>query len=536
MNMKCMLKLLLSSCLIMASASALFCLSGCSDKEEVDPGIPATDFTVSNVFGSDMVVQRDEYVRIWGWAEETENGKTVYGEFMGHKARAVIENGAWEMVFEVRLPASKAMGNAMRIYSGDKEVVFENVLVGDVYMVIGQSNVAYSVSEHQMNVPDLGNSDQLDYAAPIRLFYNSLSQTANYPTRGTEEICEQVCSKSRWTKATQAKIKTFSAIGYYFAYHYQQMTDAEIPVGLIEIDGNGLPIGTFMPNEPANRLGTDTFDEAQGIYTTVGVNAGAGRYMYNHYMAPFERYPLAGVIWYQGESDCLPEHAVAFPEKFEALMTYMRGTHNLVNPNFPVYYVEFPSIYTQPEGFTPSANAPMWAYMETGIIRASMGQIPRILENCYQIVSSDLWNDRTFWNNLHPNCKYEQAERIAKTVLAVTGVKGTLPECAGPKVIASEFSADGKSVVLTYDYVGEGLKTSDGGTAVRGFWAVDNYLLPNGVNILSAEITAKNQVTVTCDNVITALVYHNVGTNYFGDEINLCNSYGIPAGATAAIK
>jgi sialate O-acetylesterase len=291
-----------------------------------------------------------------------------------------------------------------------------------------------------------------------------------------------------------------------------------------------------MPNEVANRLGTDSFDESQGIYTTVGVNAGAGRYMYNHYMAPFERYPLAGVIWYQGESDCLPEHAVNYPEKFAALMTYMRGTHNLVNPDFPVYYVEFPSIYTQPAGFTPSANAPMWAYMETGIIRASMGRIPRVLTNSYPIVSSDLWDDRTFWNNLHPYCKYDQAERIAETVLAVLGEKGTLNECAGPKVVDYVFSEDGKSVVLTYDYVGEGLTTSDGGTAVRGFWAVGEYLMPDGTQILSAEITAKNQVTVTCDGVITALVYHNVGTNYFGDEINLCSSYGVPAGATAVLS
>ncbi len=562
MSMRFFRKMLISSLLICTSAAMLLAVTGCDNGKEgedgtegnattvapetnpvtvpvtdpVDDGVSAADFTVSNVFGNHMILQRGEHIRVWGWAEEAENGKLVYGEFMGHKASAVIADGAWEMIFEVCLDASAEEGNDMKIYTSAKEVLFQNVLVGDVYMVIGQSNVAYSVAEHQLHAPEeKGGHTTLNYDAPIRLFYNSLGQTAGYPTRGTEEICEQVASNSRWKKASLSQVRSFSAIGYYFACHYLAKSGGNVPVGLIEIDGNGLPIGTFMPNEVANRLGTDTFDEAQGIYTTVGVNAGAGRYMYNHYMAPFERYPLAGVIWYQGESDCFPEHAVNYPEKFAALMTYMRGTHNLVNPDFPVYYVEFPSIYTQPEGFTPSDNAPIWAYMETGIIRASMGRIPRVLENSYQIVSSDLWNDRTFWNNLHPNCKYEQAERIAETVLAVLGEQGTLDECAGPKVVDYAFAEDGKSVVLTYDYVGDGLTTSDGGTAVRGFWAVGDYLIPDGVQILSAEITAKNQVTVICDNVITALVYHNVGTNYYGDEINLCSSYGVPAGATAVL-
>ncbi len=541
------LRLFFSAVLLFSAFSLLFAMTGCNgsdtdgDGETEEPSVDTPeadpfDFTVSNVFGSDMVVQRGEYIRVWGWADEADNGKILKGEFAGATAWTAVKDGAWELVFETCLPASAEYGHHMKIFSGSKEVVFENVLVGDVYMVIGQSNVAYSVSDHQANVSsELGGPDKLDYAAPIRLFYNSLNQTAGYPTRGTEEVCREVVSKSRWEEATRAKVERFSAIGYFFAYHYLELTDGDVPVGLIEIDGNGLPIGTFMPNEVANEMGTDTYDEATGTYLTVGVNAGAGRYMYNHYMAPFERYPLAGVIWYQGESDCLPEHAIDYPEKFAALMTYMRGTHNLVNPDFPVYYVEFPSIYLQPEDFVASTNAPFWAYLETGIIRASMGRIPRVLENCYPIVSSDLWTDRTFWNNLHPNCKYQQGERMASVVAAVKGEGATLPESVGPVLRSAEFSEDGKSVVLTYDYVGEGLTTSDGGTSVRGFWAVDGYLIPNGVSILSAEITAKDQVTVTCDNAITALVYHNVGPNHYGNEINLCNSYGIPAAATTAV-
>lgn len=488
----------------------------------------AADFRVSNVFASDMVVQRGEHIRVWGWADATENGKKVSGEFKGMFAEAIVEDGAWEITFGARLEASAELGHSMRIYTDTKEVVFDDVLVGDVYMVIGQSNVAYSVGNHVQN--SSGAVDALDYDLPIRLHYNSLTQTAGYPRRGTEEVCEEVRSGSTWQRAdSYSDIVNFTAIGYYFACQYQKLTNSRVPIGLIEIDGNGQPLGAFLCNQAAEANRTDMFNSTKGYYVTSGINADAGRYLYNHYMFPFERYAIAGVIWYQGESDMLTPNVRKYVQSFSDLMTYMRSTHNLVHPEFPVYFVEFPTGYPAPAGAT------QWSYMDFALIRGVMGSIPQTLPNSYQAVSCDLWTDSSYWNTLHPNCKYEQAERLALLASAVLGEGKTMPESAGPVLVSMEVSADGKTAVLTYDNVGEGLTTSDGGTDVRGFALYRKGFSVNTEAKLTATITAPNQITVKSPVRITGIAYNPQTSNLFGNEINLCNSYDMPAGATVML-
>jgi len=500
----------------------------------------ATQFSVSNVFASDMVVQRGEHIRVFGWANSSQNGKKVTGEFKGMFAEAIIENGEWEITFGARLEASAELGHTMKIYGDGVSYEFQDVLVGDVYMVIGQSNCAYSVDEHLTynDTAEKGGKDALDYAAPIRLHYNSMTQTVGYPRRGTVTVCKKVRSDSTWQRAdSYDDIKNFTAIGYYFAYNYLKLTDNKVPIGLIEIDGNGQPLGAFMCNEVAEEKGTDTYDSSKGYYVTTGVNADWGRYLYNHYMYPFERYAIAGILWYQGESDYSQDNAKVFVENFSALMTYMRGTHNLINKDFPVYFFEFPTMYKQPSDFTPTEDAPRWAYMDIGLIRSVMGAIPRTLSNSYQIVSSDLWADNTFWNNLHPNCKFEQAERAAVLAAAVNGEGGkTVTQGNGPVLVGMEVLEGGKKAILTYENVGDGLKTSDGGTAVNGFLLYRPNCSINKFVTVTATITAPNQITVECETEIDGLAYNGITTNFFGKQINLCNSEGVPAGATAILK
>lgn len=492
----------------------------------------AADFAVSNVFSDDMVVQRGEHIRVWGTAPASENGKKVSGEFKGMFAEAVIENGEWVLTFGARMEASVEMGHTMKIYTDKKQVTFNNVLVGDVYMVIGQSNVAYSMASHWSLTSGKAEKSTINENAPIRVHYNSLGQTVGYPQRGTEEVCTELKNGSRWQKATVSNINNFTALGYLFAYHMIDLTDEKVPVGIIEIDGNGQPIGAFLPNEVATEMKTDTFNTSKGYYVTTGVNADWGRYMYNHYMFPFEKYALAGIVWYQGESDYATANAKKFADTFTSLMTYMRGTHNLVNKEFPVFMIEFPTNYDQHPDFVATTNAPYWAKMDVGVIRAVLGSIPRQLPNSYLSVSSDLWMDDTFWNTLHPNCKYEQAERCAKIAASLQGI-GRQAAATGPILKSIELSADGKTAILTYDNVGAGLKTSDGGKEVNGFCItnVNFRFVPNGTSDLKATITAKDQITVTASRKITGLIYNYVYNNVYGEHVNLCNSFGVPAGA-----
>ena len=494
----------------------------------------AADFTVSKVFTSDMVVQRGEKLRVWGWAPESENGKKVSGEFMGMFAEALIENGEWTIQFGAKLSACAELGNSMKIYTDSKEVIFNDVLVGDVYMVIGQSNVAYSfgsyLSAANTDKENYG-TNMIDESLPIRLHYNTLNENEahGYPKRGTTEVCPDVVHNRTWEKPNSTSVNRFTAIGYCFAWNLVQLTEGKVPVGVIEIDGNGQPLGAFLPNEVADATKSDRWNEKEGIYVPEGVNAVWARYMYNHYMYPFEKYAMAGLVWYQGESDFQRAHASEFIERFSAFMTYMRSTHNVTNPDFAVYLVEFPTIYERHPDHSGD-----WHYMDLGLIRCVMGAIPQTLPNSYLSVSCDLWADDTYFNSLHPDCKFGQGQRLAKLAAAVRGDAGSLESATGPILESVEFSDDYKTAVLTFSNVGEGLTTSDGGTTVNGFTFMRTAYTVNNKKgaTTSAEITAPNQITVTCSaSMKNGVVYNGIANNFYGEQINLCNSYGNPAGA-----
>lgn len=489
----------------------------------------AADFTVSKAFSKNMVLQRGEHIRVWGWADESENGKKVSGEFMGMFSEAEIKDGEWVITFKKKLPANAEMGHSLRIYTDTKEVEFTDVLVGDVYMVMGQSNCAYQMQIHwtvvDANDAEKGGSKAIDKTLPIRLHYNTQA-TPTKLKRGTEDVNKDVANRSSWKVANNATVSQFSAIGYLFALKYVHATGGKVPVGMIEIDGNGRPIGAFVPNQVAEQCKTDTWSQSKGYYVTEGVNAEWGRFLYNEYMYPFERYAIAGVLWYQGESDFQDHLLAKYVTTFNALMTYMRSTHNLINKDFPVYFVEFPSIYQKPAGHKGD-----WHFMDLGKIRAKMGEIVVTLPNSYQIVSSDAWNDRTFFNSLHPNCKYEQGLRGANIALAVNGEAGmTMEKATGPIVESVTYSKDGKTATVKFKNVGDGLKTIDGASEVKGFAGLSSANTPKA-NGVTAKITGKDTVEVSASFALAGVAYNTVSENYFGETINLANSEGNPAGA-----
>ncbi len=482
----------------------------------------AASFTVSNVFDSNMVVQRNEYVRVWGFADESENGKKVSATFMGKRADALIENGEWEIVFRQKFAANPSLGNDLVVYSGDEtEYVFEDVLIGDVFMIVGQSNVQYSMGQYLANEPELKwTKELLKENSIIRYNYNSNTQSEGYPARGTEDVCADAINDFGWVKPDASNIEELSAMGYLIAHQIAELTENQIPVGISQFSASGRPLSVFMPNHLAEELGSDHFDENKGIYVGNYHGNVETRYMYNHYLNPFEKMPIAGIVWYQGEAESNIELSSVYVERFTALMEYMRSTHNLVNKNFPVFFVEYPSVYK-----VVGSNE----YLDTGRIRATVGMIPNSLSNSYVAVCSDLWNDTTNDNNIHPYCKYEQAERVTDLMQAVIYGSKTLDEATGPILESYELSSNRKTLTLKFSNCGEGLTTSDGGTTVVGFSGLTNKNeTTTKINVV-AEITAPDTITITFNKASCGVAYNFVAENFFGVDVNLCDSYGNPA-------
>ena len=111
-----------------------------------------------------------------------------------------------------------------------------------------------------------------------------------------------------------------------------------------------------------------------------------------------------------------------------------------------------------------------------------------------------------------------------------------MTQANGPVLVSMEVLEDGKKAILTYENVGDGLKTSDGGTAVKGFVLYRKNCSLTTRGELTATITAPNQITIESSSSITGIAYNAITTNFFGNEINLCNSEGTPAGATVILK
>lgn len=482
----------------------------------------ASNFTVSKVFDSNMVIQRNEYVRVWGFADESENGKKVSAYFMGAQADAIIENGEWEVTFYQKYEANKNLGNSLTVRGAEgTEYVFEDILIGDVFMVVGQSNVQFSISAYLGAEPNLKwTKEQISEDSIIRFNYNSNQQSEGYPTRGTDEVVKDAINGYGWVKPDATNIDKLSAIGYFIAYQITELTDNGIPVGISQFSANGRPLSVFMPNELAEELGSDHFSEEKGIYVGNHHTNVETRYMYNHYINPFARMPIAGIVWYQGEAESPTDLASVYVERFTALMEYMRSTHNLVNRDFPVFFVEYPSVYKV---------AGSSSYLDTGRIRATVGMIPYSLSNSYVAVCADLWNDKTNDNNIHPYCKYEQAERVTALMQAVIYGGKTLDEATGPLLESYEVSKDKKTVVLKFTNCGEGLTTADGGTVVNGFGGMNNKNAIHYGCIATAEITAPDTITVTFSRSTLGIAYNFVDSNFYGVDVNLCDSYGNPA-------
>ncbi len=533
--------------LLLALVTSVGCLAACNDstpdntetdsatetevesptetETQPDPllDVPAaTQFTVSNVFSDNMVVQRNEHVRVWGWADDSQNGKRVSGTFLNTTAHTVIENGEWILTFKQTWNANTAMGNHMTIYGDGVEYTFADVLVGDVYMAIGQSNIWYSVDTHLKSTPPKKHG-KLDENALIRLHFNSQDQRKGYPTWGTDEVCREIMSDSRWELPTKENYRHFSALGYYFAENMLKANENTVPIGVIEVEAAGKHLACFLSNEVATATQADIFIPSLGIYKANGANgAEASRFMYNQYIYPFEKYAISGIIWYQGESDLHDANTRSYADKFVPLMQQMRETHNVLNKEFPIYIMELARCY--------DAN---WRF---GGVRAVQGGIAaQQLPNTYLVASSDLilTSPRDI---LHPDIKWEQAKRLAAIATAVEYKNGSLDESLGPVLRSIELSSNGLSAVLTFDHVGDGLKTINGADTVTGFQGYNAGYAP--LSALTATITAPNQITVTSASPIQGVGYNTLVTNGFGTEpdctLNLCNSFDVPAGAFIA--
>ena len=484
------------------------------------------DVRLPKIFGDHMVLQRDSPLPIWGWAEP---GERVIVEFLGQiDSTSANAQGEWK----VELPPAQAGGPHVLTVTGTNSIELQNVLVGEVWLCSGQSNMEMGVS--------LCLNPEAEIAA------------ANYPQIRLFQIPKKLSAEPQtdieadWTRCTPATISQggwggFSAAAYYFGRHLQRELD--VPIGLIQAAWGGTRIEPWIPPAgfaavPAVRdiyqqlqlqnPRSDLYKERLGgvldeVEDWLNVARAARQreepvpemptyppellppndpqqpaVLYNAMIHPLVPFALRGAIWYQGESN--RTEGMHYTEKMKALIGGWRGLWP--SGEFPFYYVQI-----APYSYGDEASDVLPKFWEA---QTAALEIP----HTGMVVIHDVGD----LNDIHPKNKQEVGRRLALVALAKTYNQAV--SYSGPLYRSMEIKGD--KIHLRFDH-GGGLKTRDG-AAPDHFEVIDQER--GGFVRANAKIVG-DEVVVSAPGVANPVAvrfaWHKLA------EPNLINAAGLPA-------
>lgn len=406
---------------------------------------------MSSIFGDSMVLQRDQPIRVWGWTVPNQQVEITLGET---SQQAVADS---EGRFDLKLDAMPAGGPHQMVVQADEKIVFEDVLIGEVWLCSGQSNMAWPVS----------NSNDADLEALAAKFPNI--RLISVPQVGTQE--PQNDFDGQWQSCSPETVKDFSAVGYFFGRQLHQTLD--VPIGLIDNAWGGSAAEAWVRRDrlEADKTYEDLLEKWEQIESNYDHeqamaqwrervraweenrrgsrprpprNQLAGQHrpanLYNGVLRPILGYTIAGVIWYQGESNS--GRAYQYRELFPLMIQNWRD--EWAQGNFPFYWVQLADY--QRETDQPAESA--WAEL-----REAQTMTAKRLPHTGQAVITDLGEAE----DIHPRNKQDVAKRLAR--LALKNEYGYDIVAHSPTYESMEVRED--RVLLSFDHIGGGLDTFD---------------------------------------------------------------------------
>lgn len=400
--------------------------------------------SMSSLYADYMVLQRDVPLDIHGTAN---TGEKITVEIGGQKASATADNqGKWSVVLS---PMQAAEDLTLTITAGKQRKVFSHVAVGEVWLCSGQSNMAFMLCQAESGKEDIAAADD----PQLRLF-DMKGRWETYDVAWPASCLDslnhlQYFHETTWQPSTSTSASRFSAVGYYYGRMLRQKLG--VPVGLICNAVGGAPteawvdrnsLETSFPNILSNWLQNDFIQDwvrgraAKNLtndQTKLGRHPYEPCYLYESGILPLQRYPIKGVIWYQGESNAHNKDAHA--KLFSLLVDGWRQNWN--NPDMPFYFVQLSSL-----------NRPSWPWF-----RDSQLRLMKEISNTGMAVSSDHGDSL----DVHPRCKQPIGERLARWALAKTYGQHITP--SGP--VFSSVTRQADALIVSFLYA-DGLQTSDG--------------------------------------------------------------------------
>ncbi len=491
------------------------------------------------VFGSHMVLQQEQPIVVWGWAAP---GEKITVEFQSDSTEVQAnEKGEWK----ARLPARKAGGPYTLVVKSSNTVALEDVLVGEVWLCSGQSNMEMGIGIIQNGTGEVAAANYPD----IRLLMvaNRWTPTAQEDIEGTWKACTPgAVAEGGWGG--------FSACAYFFGRELHKALN--VPVGLIDATWGGTCIETWTPPEGFAEVPGFTNDLAlirmgdpgsaahkeklgQVLKQTEEWVAAAKTAMqdnkpepsmpgyppelvfprdvqhssalYNGMIHPLCPFGVRGAIWYQGESNC--RDGALYTERMKALVNGWREVWGAKDRGFPFYFVQIaPFQYAQLWGLAPHVEAELWEAQATAA---------KTIRDAGMVVISDIGNVQ----DIHPANKQDVGKRLAMMALARTyGMKDLV--YSGPEF--KEMKIKGDKLRLGFDHVGGGLASRDGKPLdwFEILDADDGWFIP-------ADAAIDGETVVLSAAGVKKPVAMRFAWNQLATP-NLMNKEGLPAGAFRA--
>lgn len=398
---------------------------------------------LSPLYSNNMVLQRNTPLHINGTSN---SGDKVTVSINGQKKRAVAgSDGEWSVTLK---PMRAGGPYKLKISTKEEAKVLDNILIGEVWLCSGQSNMEWRVNQSKRSE----GSNRVEADSKLRLFnMKSQHSTANvaWDSNVINSINNlQFYSQASWQEADLKAINSFSAVAFHFG---EMLRDSlNVPIGLIcnAIGGSNIEswidrntLESDFPLILPNWMNNDFIQQWARGRAAKNLENSKSRikrhpyepsYLYEAGIKPLDRYQIKGAIWYQGESNA--HNIEAHEDLFPLLVKSWREYWN--NDELPLYYVQLSSL-----------NRPSWCWF-----RDSQRRLMEEIPHTGMAVSSDKGHP----SDVHPRVKDVIGERLARWALSETY---DLPIVASGPLVSGVEVKGGDTYVL-FDYA-DGLTTSD---------------------------------------------------------------------------
>ena len=392
----------------------------------------SAEVILPKVIGHNMVLQRLKTLPIWGTASPGEKITVSFGA--QRKETIASDSGKW--VVKLNPMEASELPREM-IISGTNTIKLKNILIGEVWLCSGQSNMEYAMRKNSKIQGTVKGKKPLE---------DDLL-TANNPNIRIFLVRRKYMSPDSthngWDQASGTALKDFSAVGYFYAKEmYQKL---HIPIGMIS---SAVPGSRIEPWIEAKRLEISPKMKDGKVLESLTSDGGDPGKFYNTMIEPLIPFSIRGFLWYQGESNCFLNENIRYAYKFKTLIESWRSDWG--NLNMPFYFVQIaPYNYSSSKDVRPHSpeNLPeMWEAQSLALT----------LPNTGMITITDLVDSIV---DLHPAYKWEVGRRLSLVALnktyGFTEIISSGPTFKGMKITKNK-------IEVTFTNTGSGLISRNG--------------------------------------------------------------------------